>query len=262
MENSKLSIFENEQFGQIRATLKDGEPLFVATDVCKALGIEPTATRRLDDDEIAALRLTQTSSNGVVQAREVNCVTEPGLYTLILGSRKPEAKAFKRWVTHEIIPSIRKTGGYIAGQENMSDADLMARALLVAQRQIDERNRTIERMKPKEIFADAVSASHTSILMGDMAKLLKQNGINVGQKRLFEWMREHGYLIKQRGGSWNLPTQRSMEQQLFEVKETAVTHSDGHISISKTVKVTGKGQIYFINKFLGKENAESKRISS
>lgn len=258
MENSKLSIFENEQFGQIRATLKDGQPLFVAIDVCKALEIDPTATRRLDDDEKNTLRLTQGTSGNP----NVTVITEPGLYTLILGSRKPEAKAFKRWVTHEIIPSIRKTGGYISGQETMSDADLMARALLVAQRQIDERNRTIERMKPKEIFADAVSASHTSILMGDMAKLLKQNGIDVGQKRLFEWMREHGYLIKQRGGSWNLPTQRSMEQQLFEVKETAVTHSDGHISISKTVKVTGKGQIYFINKFLGKENAESKRISS
>ena len=258
MENSKLSIFENEQFGQIRATLKDGEPLFVAIDVCKALEIDPTATRRLDDDEKNTLRLTQGTSGNP----NVTVITEPGLYTLILGSRKPEAKAFKRWVTHEIIPSIRKTGGYIAGQESMSDADLMAKALLVAQRQIDERNRTIERMKPKEIFADAVSASHTSILMGDMAKLLKQNGIDVGQKRLFEWMREHGYLIKQRGGSWNLPTQRSMEQRLFEVKETAVTHSDGHISISKTVKVTGKGQIYFINKFLGKENAESKRISS
>lgn len=258
MENSKLSIFENEQFGQIRATLKDGQPLFVAIDVCKALEIDPTATRRLDDDEKNTLRLTQGTSGNP----NVTVITEPGLYTLILGSRKPEAKAFKRWVTHEIIPSIRKTGGYISGQETMSDADLMAKALLVAQRQIEERERTIERMKPKEIFADAVSASHTSILMGDMAKLLKQNGIDVGQKRLFEWMREHGYLIRQRGGSWNLPTQRSMEQQLFEVKETAVTHSDGHISISKTVKVTGKGQIYFINKFLGKENAENKRISS
>ena len=258
MENSKLSIFENEQFGQIRAMIRDGEPLFVAVDVCKALEIDPTATRRLDDDEKNTLRLTQGTSGNP----NVTVITEPGLYTLILGSHKPEAKAFKRWITHEVIPSIRKTGGYIFGQETMSDAELMAKALLVAQRQIDERNRTIERMKPKEIFADAVSASHTSILMGDMAKLLKQNGIDVGQKRLFEWMREHGYLIKQRGGSWNLPTQRSMEQQLFEVKETAVTHSDGHISISKTVKVTGKGQIYFINKFLGKENAESKRISS
>lgn len=260
MENSKLSIFENKQFGQIRVKLENGEPWFVAVDVCKALEIVNSrdAVARLDDDEKNTVVLTDGMRGNPQKA----IVNEAGLYTLILGSRKPEAKAFKRWVTHEIIPSIRKTGGYIAGQDTMSDADLMARALLVAQRQIEERERTIERMKPKEIFADAVSASHTSILMGDMAKLLKQNGIDVGQKRLFEWMREHGYLIKQRGGNWNLPTQRSMEQQLFEVKETAVTHSDGHISISKTVKVTGKGQIYFINKFLGKENAESKRISS
>lgn len=243
-----IQIFDNRQFGQIRATLKNGEPLFVVTDVCTALDVKDTnkATTRLDEDELTRIKIV---SGG--QGREVLAVTEPGLYALVLGSRKPEAKAFKRWVTHEIIPSIRKTGGYFAGQESMSDADLMAKALLVAQRQIDERNRTIERMKPKEIFADAVSASHTSILMGDMAKLLKQNGIEVGQRRLFEWMREHGYLIKQRGGSWNMPSQRSMEKGLFEVKETAVTHSDGHISISRTVKVTGRGQVYFINAFLG-----------
>lgn len=199
---------------------------------------------------------------GIPTSGDEGYIPENVFYRLAMKAKNPAAEAFQAKVADEIIPSIRKTGGYISGQETMSDAELMAKALLVAQRQIDERNHMIERMKPKEIFADAVSASHTSILMGDMAKLLKQNGIDVGQKRLFEWMREHGYLIKQRGGSWNLPTQRSMEQQLFEVKETAVTHSDGHISISKTVKVTGKGQIYFINKFLGKENAESKRISS
>lgn len=245
---NQLSVFESGQFGQIRAKLENGEPWFIAVDVCKALEIgNPTdAMRRLDTDERTLVSI-EGASNGL----PLNAVNEPGLYTLILGSRKPEAKAFKRWITHEVIPSIRKTGGYIAGQEGMSDADLMARALLVAQRQIDERERAIERMKPKEIFADAVSASHTSILMGDMAKLLKQSGIEIGQKRLFEWMREHGYLIKRRGGSWNMPTQRSMEKGLFEVKETAVTHSDGHISISRTVKITGKGQVYFINKFLG-----------
>lgn len=188
-------------------------------------------------------------------------VPENVFYRLAMKAKNPAAEAFQAKVADEIIPSIRKTGGYIAGQESMSDADLMAKALLVAQRQIDERNRTIERMKPKEIFADAVSASHTSILMGDMAKLLKQNGIDVGQKRLFEWMRKHGYLIKQRGGSWNMPSQRSMEKGLFEVKETAVTHSDGHISISRTVKITGKGQVYFIDVFLGgkKEGVECQK---
>ena len=137
----------------------------------------------------------------------------------------------------------------------MSDAELMAKALFVAQRQIEERNAQIERMKPKEIFADAVSASKSSILVGDLAKLLKQNGVNIGQKRLFDWLRENGFLIKQKGASWNMPTQYSMERGLFEVKETSVTHSDGHITISKTAKVTGKGQVYFINKFLADDKA-------
>lgn len=246
MENSKLSIFENEQFGQIRAMLRDGEPLFVAVDVCKALEIDPTATRRLDDDEKNTLRLTQSTSGNP----NVTVITEPGLYTLILGSRKPEAKAFKRWVTHEIIPSIRKTGGYISGQETMSDADLMARALLVAQRQIDERNRTIERMKPKEIFADAVSASHTSILMGDMAKILKQNGVDIGQKRFYEWLREKGFLVKQAGISWNTPTQRGMDSGFFEIKEYVFVNGDKTF-ITKTTRITGKGQQHFVKMFLG-----------
>ena len=132
----------------------------------------------------------------------------------------------------------------------MSDEELIARALMVAQHKIEERDKQIEVMKPKALFADAVSASQTSILIGDLAKLLRQNGHNIGQRRLFEWMRENGYLIKQRGASWNMPTQKSMNMGLFEIKETTITHSDGHISISKTVKVSGKGQVYFINKFM------------
>lgn len=132
----------------------------------------------------------------------------------------------------------------------MSDTELMAKALLVAQKQIEERNKQIETLQPKALFADAVSASKSSILVGDLAKLLKQNGVDIGQKRLFQKLRDKGYLIKQKGASWNMPTQRSMEMGLFEVKETTITHSDGHISISKTVKVTGKGQVYFVNKFL------------
>lgn len=131
-----------------------------------------------------------------------------------------------------------------------SPEKVMARALQIADRKINHLEARVEEMKPKELFADAVSASKSSILVGDLAKLLKQNGVDIGQKRLFQWLREKGYLIKQQGASWNMPTQRSMEQGLFEVKETTITHSDGHISISKTVKVTGKGQVYFINKLL------------
>ena len=132
----------------------------------------------------------------------------------------------------------------------MSDDELMAKALMVAQNKIAEKDKQIERMKPKEIFADAVSASHTSILVGDMAKLLKQNGVDIGQKRLFEWLRENGYLIKRKGSDWNMPTQKSMEMGLFDIKESTVNNPDGSVRINRTTKVTGKGQQYFINKFL------------
>lgn len=177
-------------------------------------------------------------------------INESGLYSLVLSSKLPTAKKFKRWVTSEVLPSIRKNGGYIAGQENMSDDELMAKALMVAQNKIAEKDKQIERMKPKEIFADAVSASHTSILVGDMAKLLKQNGVDIGQKRLFEWLRENGYLIKRKGSDWNMPTQKSMEMGLFDIKESTVNNPDGSVRINRTTKVTGKGQQYFINKFL------------
>lgn len=244
---NELQVFQNNQFGEIRAVVKNGEPWFVAADVCKALEIANNrkAISRLDDDEKG---VTSSDTPGGTQA--MTTVNEPGLYALVLGSRKPEARQFKRWITHEVLPSIRKTGGYINGQETMSDTELMAKALLVAQRQIEERNCLIEQMKPAQIFADAVCASEQSILVGDLAKLLRQNGIDIGQKRLFQWLRDNSYLIKRKGSDWNMPTQRSMDMELFEIKETAITHSDGHVTISRTVKVTGKGQKYFINKFL------------
>lgn len=243
---SELIIFKNAEFGQVRTVTINNEPWFVASDICKALGLSnpSVAVSRLDEDERAKFNLGVHDSDGT------NCINEYGLYNLVLASKKTEAKAFKRWITHEVIPSIRKSGGYIAGQETMSDTELMAKALLVAQKQIEERNKQIETLQPKALFADAVSASKSSILVGDLAKLLKQNGVDIGQKRLFQKLRDKGYLIKQKGASWNMPTQRSMEMGLFEVKETTITHSDGHISISKTVKVTGKGQVYFVNKFL------------
>lgn len=250
---NELQIFENDQFGQVRTINRNGEPWFVAKDVCLALEISnpSDALKRLDEDERARLNLGRQG--------ETNIVNEPGLYSLVLGSRKPEAKAFKRWITHEVIPSIRKNGGYIAGQETMTDDELLANALMVAQRkiaardkQIEVQEKQIEAMHPKALFADAVSASKTSILIGDLAKLLKQNGVDIGQKRLFQWLRENKYLISQKGASYNSPTQRSMEMKLFEVKETTITHADGHITINRTAKVTGKGQVYFINKFVSK----------
>lgn len=247
-----FQLFQNKQFGFVQVTVKDGEPWFVAADVCRALGIgnPRMATARLDDDEKGVI---STDTPGGQQ--KMNVVNEPGLYALVLGSRKPEAKAFKRWITHEVIPSIRKSGGYIAGQDTMSDADLMAKALLVAQRQIEQRDAQITEMQPKALFADAVSASKSSILIGELAKMLRQNGVDIGQNRLFEYLRENGYLCKS-GAMYNCPTQRAMDMGLFEIKETAIQHADGHVTINRTPKVTGKGQVYFVNKLLGGGNAE------
>lgn len=245
---NELQIFESREFGQIRTVTKDNEPMFCLMDICKALAIKNATdvVKRLEDDEVTRFNLG--SRNG-----ETNFVTESGLYAVILRSDKPNAKKFRKWVTSEVLPSIRKSGGYIAGQEQMSDAELMAKALLVAQKQIEERNKQIEVMKPKAIFADAVATSKTSILVGDLAKLICQNGYQIGQKRLFEWLRQNGYLIKS-GNSYNMPMQRYVEQGLFEVKESNVQNPDGSVRITRTTKVTGKGQVYFVNKFLGKEN--------
>lgn len=245
---NKLIIFKNAEFGQIRTLQLNSETYFVGKDVAEALGY--SNPRKALADHVAEEDKGVTKCDTLGGKQDLSVINESGLYSLILGSKLDSAKRFKRWITHEVIPSIRKSGGYIAGQETMSDTELMAKALLVAQKQIEERNKQIETLQPKALFADAVSASKSSILVGDLAKLLKQNGVDIGQKRLFQKLRDKGFLIKQKGASWNMPTQRSMEMGLFEVKETTITHSDGHISISKTVKVTGKGQVYFVNKFL------------
>lgn len=248
----ELQIFNNEEFGEIRTAVVNNEPMFCLMDICKALGMSnPTmVAQRLDEDELTKLNLGS-------RAGETNFITESGLYAVILRSDKPNAKKFRKWVTSEVLPSIRKNGGYIAGQETLSDEELLSKALMVAQRKIDEKNELIamqdsriQEMRPKEIFADAVSASHTSILIGDLAKLICQNGFQIGQKRLFEWLRKNGYLIKN-GSSRNMPQQRYVEQGLFEIKESNVQNPDGSVRITRTTKVTGKGQVYFVNKFMG-----------
>lgn len=245
-----VKIFESPEFGQVRTTVIDGEPWFVAADVCRALDLgNPTrALDRLDNDE-----RTLISIKGASNGKPVNGVNEPGLYSLVLGSRKPEAKAFKRWITHEVIPAIRKTGCYHVPQ---SPAEQMAQGILAAQKLLAERDATIAKqneqiavLTPKGIFADAVTASKTSILVGGLAKLIKQQGIDIGQKRLFAWMRENGFLIKS-GTEKNMPTQRAMDMKLFEVKEGSFVDGNGVNRITRTTKVTGKGQVYFVNKFL------------
>lgn len=237
-----LQIFQNSEFGEIRTVTVDDEPMFCLADVCKALELSNSrvVSARLDDDERRKLELPRQG--------ETWFITESGLYAVILRSDKPNAKKFRKWVTSEVLPSIRKNGGYIDGQEHLSDEELMAKALVVANNKIAERDRIIQRMKPKEVFADAVATSKTSILVGDLAKLICQNGYQIGQKRLFEWLRSNGYLIKS-GSSRNMPQQRYVEQGLFEVKESNFQNPDGSVRITRTTKVSGKGQIYFINKF-------------
>ena len=191
-------------------------------------------------------------------------IPENIFYRLAMKAKNEVAEKFQAKVADEIIPSIRKHGGYISGQETMTDEELLAKALMVAQSKIAEKDRIIarkqeriEQMKPKEIFADSVSASKQSILVGDLAKLICQNGHPIGQKRLFQWMRDNGYLIKA-GSSYNMPKQQYIESGLFEIKESTLNNPDGSVRLTRTTKVTGKGQIYFINKFLGKQEAKQK----
>ena len=247
MQNQNIKVFENEQFGKIRVVEKNNEPWFIAKDVCKALGLAQVsrAIQKLDEDEVTNSKVIDS----IGREQKVNAISEAGMYSLVLVSRKPEAKAFKRWVTHEVLPAIHRTGGYMIAKADETPEGTMARAVLIAQDTINRQKQQIADMQPKALFADAVAASHTSILVGELAKLLKQNGVDIGQNRLFRWLRENGYLMKA-GSSYNMPTQRSMERELFEVKETSITHSDGHITVQKTPKVTGKGQQYFINRFL------------
>ena len=248
---NELKTFSSSEFGEIRTTMLNDEPLFCLIDICKALDLtQPSKVKeRLSAKGVNTIpTLTKGGTQNLLYINESN------LYKTIFQSRKESAERFTDWVTSEVLPSIRKTGGYIQGQETMSDSELMAKALMVAQRQIDERNKQIEEMKPKALFAEAVSASSTSILVGELAKLISQNGYKIGQNRLFDWLRTNGYLM-QTGSSKNLPKQRYIEQGLFEIKETTVLNADGSNRITKTTKVTGKGQVYFVNKFLnGKES--------
>ena len=177
-------------------------------------------------------------------------ITESGLYTLVLRSRKPEAHRFRRWVTGEVLPQIRKTGGYIPASKEEDPQAIMARAVLIAQKTIKDQAHRLEEQKPKGLFADALTVSKNSILVGELAKILRQNGVQIGATRLFSWLREHKYLSSRKGEDWNMPTQKSMEAQLFEIKTSSHSAPDGSLFTTRTPKVTGKGQQYFVNKFL------------
>lgn len=249
-----LQIFNSPEFGEIRTIEKNGEPWFVGKDVAAALGYEkPTdAVRKHVDVEDRGISKMETPSG----AQETTIINESGLYSLVLSSKLPTAKKFKRWITSEVIPSIRKHGAYMT-PDKLEEVLLKPDTLIQLAQNLkaeQEKRRALEvkmeEQKPKVLFAESVEVAKTSILIGELAKLLKQNGINIGQNRLFEWLRNNGYLIRRQGSDYNMPTQRAMEMGLFEIKETTITHSDGHIHVSKTPKVTGKGQVYFVNLFV------------
>lgn len=244
MNEVQLFNFENHE---VRSLLINSEPWFIGKDVADVLGYKnqnDALSKHVDgeDKDTIAIR------DSIGRNRNTPIINESGLYCLVLSSKLPSAKKFKRWVTSEVLPALRKTGQYQV--KELSGQELMAKALIEAQNVLAAKDKQIEEMKPKALFADAVATSHTSILVGELAKILKQNGIDMGQKRLFAWLRENGFLIKRKGTDYNMPTQKTMDLGLFEIKEGSYVNGSGVNITTKTPKVTGKGQQYFINKFL------------
>lgn len=253
--NNEIQKFDFK--GAALRTLTDeaGEPWFVLKDCMSILDLgNPTETVKMfDKDEFSTTEVIDS----IGRRQQTYIISEPGLYRLVMKSRKPEAKEFQRWVTHEVLPSIRKHGGYMAGQERMTPEQMALASMRWLQSKVDEQAKQLKAQEGKVLFANAVETARTSILVGDFAKILKSNGIDIGPRRLFAWLREHGWLIEAKGSSWNMPTQKAMDLHLFEVKETTISHSDGHTTINKTPKMTGKGQTYFAKLFLAKPTQEA-----
>ena len=275
-----IKIFENAQFGQIRTSLTEsGEPLFCLVDVCKALGL--TNPRQVKTTLSARGVITNDTptynQHGALVMQQMNFITEPNLYKCIFQSRKKEAEQFQDWVCGEVLPSIRKSGGYMVARQDETPEQIMARALVLAKDTIDRQQaalkqsesknyllqcqndaltsmnegqqRHIKALMPGATFAKAVETSEHSILVGELARIIKQNGVEIGQNRLFQWLRDKGYLCK-KGEMYNQPTQKALQMGLFELKKTVITKPNGDSLVTTTTKVTGKGQIYFVNKFL------------
>lgn len=250
---NQLQIFENPEFGAVRTVEIDGDPWLVGKDVADDLGYQNGSrdiNRHVDEEDRRKMMVFDGKQN-----KETIVINESGLYSLVLSSKLPTARKFRHWVTSEVLPSIRRHGLY-AADELLNNPDLMIQAMEALKAERAKNQQLTEKVRqdaPKVLFAESVEASNHSILIFDLAKILRQNGVQIGGNRLFEWMRGNSYLIKRKGSDWNMPTQRSMEMGLFEIKESSHIHSDGHVSITKTPKVTGKGQTYFINLFLGKQ---------
>lgn len=253
--NNEIQKFDFKGAPLRTLTDKAGEPWFVLKDCMSILDLgNPTETVKMfDKDEFSTTEVIDS----IGRRQQTYIISEPGLYRLVMKSRKPEAKEFQRWVTHEVLPSIRKHGGYMAGQERMTPEQMALASMRWLQSKVDEQAKQLKAQEGKVLFANAVETARTSILVGDFAKILKSNGIDIGPRRLFAWLREHGWLIKAKGSSWNMPTQKTMDLHLFEIKETTISHSDGHTTINKTPKMTGKGQTYFARLFLSKPTQEA-----
>lgn len=254
---NNVQIFKNAEFGEIRTLVEHEQVLFCASDVATTLGYAKP-------NNAVSQHCRATLKRGIPisgKIQDVNFIPEGDVYRLIIRSKLPAAEKFERWVFDEVLPTIRKHGAYMtddALHKAITEPDFLIRLATELKQEKEARQQAeqqIEADRPKVLFAGAVSASHTSILIGDLAKLLKQNGYETGQKRLFQQLRDEGYLIKS-GSSKNMPTQKAMEMGLFEVKETAFNNPDGTIRVTKTTKVTGKGQVYFINLYLGHRTEE------
>lgn len=254
--NNEIKVFSNEEFGSIRRVEVNGEFWLVGRDVAQALGYakpENALVTHVDRDD--TLKWGIMDSLGRIQ--NTTLINESGMYSLALSSKLASAKKVRRWVTSEVLPSIRKHGAYMTPETleaAILNPDYLLKVATALKEETDKRKALESKVQadaPKVLFADSVAASTSTILISELAKILRQNGVNTGEKRLFRWMRENGYLVKRNGTDYNMPTQMSMELGILKVKETVVCHSDGHTSISKTPKVTGKGQTYFLNKFLG-----------
>lgn len=275
-----IKTFENAQFGQIRTSVAEsGEPLFCLADVCRVLDLSNPrdVKRRLNQRGVCTTDTPTYNQHGALVMQQLNFITEPNLYKCIFQSRKKEAEQFQDWVCGEVLPSIRKSGGYMVARVNETPEQIMARALIVAQETISRQKAAVaaaekratlleattkqmtvqingletknKELLPGATFAKAVETSEHSILIGELARIIKQNGVEIGQNRLFQWLRENGFLCKK--GEWyNQPTQRAMEMGLFEIKKTVITKPSGDSLVTTTTKVTGKGQIYFVNRFL------------
>lgn len=249
---NELQVFNNPDFGEVRTIEENGAVLFCGSDVAKALGYSRPADAVTSHCKGSVIRRLPTAGG----AQDIKFIPESDLYRLVFSSRLPQAEKFTDWVTQEVLPTIRRHGMYATAEtveKMLSDPDAMIQVFTALKEERAARQALadkVEQDKPKVLFADAVATAHTSILVGELAKLLKQNGVDIGQNRLFRWMRENGFLIRRNGADYNTPTQRAMELGLFEIKETVISHADGHTSVNKTPKVTGKGQQFFVRRFL------------